>query len=88
VQAPVQVLGKTEQRVAHVVRVVKEASPKRLTYDQLAKKTGSSYDVLLYILQTLVEVGLVDRHDEPGHGPGRPKCFFQWLGEGAQESGS
>lgn len=73
----VEIRGKTEQRVSHVVSVLRKArSP--LSYDDLARSTGASYDSLLYILATLVEVGMVNRLDEPD-GPGRPKVRFEWI---------
>lgn len=80
------ILGKTEQRIAHVVRVLRDAAPEQLTYGELGTQTGTSYDVLLYILTTLVEVGMVERLEEPAGNPGRPKCFFRWVG--AQVSGT
>lgn len=81
--------GKTEQRITAVVQVLRDAAPERLGYDEITSLTDTNYDILLYILQTLVEVGLVEREEEPREGPGRPKIFFRWVVEGrAQESGS
>src|SRR5262245_31342834 len=68
---------KTEHRISFVVNALKNAAPGRLTYDDLVEKTGTNYDVLLYIMGTLVEVGLVER-TEVGGSPGRPKVYFQW----------
>ena len=77
---------KTEHRISFVVKELKEAAPDRLTYEDLVEKTGTNYDVLLYIMGTLVEVGLVSR-TEIGGGPGRPKVYFEWL-KGAQVLGT
>lgn len=84
------VRSKTEQRVASVVETLKGAPRHRFTYDDLMSQTQTTYDILLYIMGTLVEVGMVERNEEPGIGPGRPKVFFQWIEdrEGAQELGS
>lgn len=82
------VRGKTEQRIAQVVRIMQKAAPGRLSYEQIREKTDTHYDVLIYIMQTLVEVGLVERTEE-GKGPGRPKVYFAWIEDGrAQEVGS
>jgi len=72
--------GKTEQRVELVIEVMKQSGGREITYDYLMPRTGSSYDYLLYILQTLVCVGLVTRREEP-QGRGRPKVLFRWVGE-------
>jgi len=69
--------GKTEQRISAVLDVLRKAS-KPLTYDDLVGLTGTSYDPLLYILGTLVEVGLLEREDIP-EGPGRPRVYFKWV---------
>lgn len=69
--------GKTEQRVALVVTVLRD-SQHGLTYEDLQTRTGATYDSLLYILATLCEVGMVRRLDLAS-GPGRPKVHFQWI---------
>lgn len=71
-----EIRGKTEQRVANVLQVLKAG--KALTYEELQTATGSTYDSLLYILTTLCAVGMVERLDVPD-GPGRPKVHFQWI---------
>lgn len=78
-QAPAQVVqrSKTEQRIELVIRTLRE-SKEPLTYEALSAKTGTAYDVLLYIMGALVEVGQVQRVEEKG-GPGRPKVYFSWA---------
>lgn len=76
-----EIRGKTEQRVTAVLDCLKSAKHP-LTYDNLSKDTGTAYDILLYILATLVEVGLVERHEQAGPGPGRPKIQFTWAKRG------
>jgi len=73
----VQIKGKTEQRVGAVISVLQTAR-KPLTYAEIAAQSGTSYDQLLYILATLVEVGHAERHEVP-EGPGRPMVFFNWV---------
>lgn len=70
--------SKTEQRIALVISTLKGASSPR-TYEDLSAETGTAYDVLLYIMGSLVEVGMVNRTEEKG-GPGRPKVRFAWAG--------
>jgi predicted ArsR family transcriptional regulator len=74
--------GKTEQRISAVLKVLQKASGP-LTYDDLVRKTGTSYDPLLYILGTLVEVGYLEREDVV-EGPGRPRVYFTWVPEVAR----
>lgn len=69
--------GKTEQRVAQIVATLR-ASPRRLSYDDLVGMTGAPYDALLFVLATLVEVGMVEREDVPD-GPGRPRVYHRWA---------
>ena len=73
----IQHKGKTEQRITAVLDVLRKARAP-LTYEDLVAKTGTSYDPLLYILGTLVEVGFVEREDVPD-GPGRPRVHFRWV---------
>lgn len=82
--------GKTEQRVAQLIAILKDA-PEPMSYEQLRLASGAkargkgnilyggiAYDQLLYILSTLIEVGLVERLEEPERRQGRPRVFFQW----------
>lgn len=86
----VAIRGKTEQRVAQVMSILQNAS-EPMSYDQLRLATGAkpskkagvmyggvAYDQLLYILSTLIEVGLVERLEEPERKQGRPRVFFRW----------
>jgi DNA-binding HxlR family transcriptional regulator len=81
-----EIRGKTEQRVTNVIRVLKRAK-RPVTYDYLQEETGAHYDVLLYILSTLIEVGLVEREGAPD-GPGRPRVRFSWNEDAAQAMGA
>jgi hypothetical protein len=85
--------GKTEQRVAQVMSILQDASAP-MSYDQLRLATGAkpsgkagimyggvAYDQLLYILSTLIEVGLVERLEEPERKQGRPRIYFQWRNQ-------
>ena len=82
--------NKTEQRVGQVISILKDAEMP-LSYDAIriasgARSRGKSgpliggvaYDQLLYILSTLVEVGLVERSEDSERRVGRPRVFFQW----------
>jgi hypothetical protein len=82
--------GKTEQRVAQVMSILQDA-PEPMSYDQLRLATGATpskkagvmyggvaYDQLLYILSTLIAVGLVERLEEPERKQGRPRIYFKW----------
>lgn len=81
--------GKTEQRITEVISVLRKSGAP-LTYDEIRIATGAiegkdgvlrkgtPYDALLYILSTLVEVGLVRRIEEVA-GPGRPRVYFEWI---------
>lgn len=73
----VEIRGKTEQRVEKVLSVLQKARHP-VTYDDLQSRTGAHYDSLLYILATLVEVGLAERL-ELAEGPGRPRIHFRWV---------
>ena len=75
-----QTPSKTEQRIRSIIRALERAHPNPLTYEELAKKTSTSHDVLLYVTQTLVEVGYVTREETPD-GPGRPRVQFTWVPE-------
>ena len=85
--------GKTEQRVAQIMAILQNA-PEPMSYDQLRLATGAkasakagvmyggvAYDQLLYILSTLIEVGLVERLEEPERKQGRPRVYFQWKSQ-------
>lgn len=79
--------GKTEQRVAEVISVLK-GTTEPLYYADLKDRCSCPYDALLYILHTLTEIGMVQRV-EIASGPGRPKVQFVWIhGKGAQDGGS
>ena len=86
--------GKTEQRVAQVISILQDAQ-KPMSYDQLRLATGArpgqkagvmyggvAYDQLLYILSTLIAVGLVERLEEPERRQGRPRVYFAWSDHG------
>lgn len=77
----VQIRGKTEQRVTAVISVLKDAQDP-LTYEELGARTGAAYDLLLHVLTTLSEVGLVDRIEVQDKKPGRPKVTFRWSAKG------
>jgi DNA-binding IclR family transcriptional regulator len=77
----VEIRGKTEQRVQNVIRTLRKARGP-LSYEELQRLTGSTYDALLYICSTLAEVGYVERLDV-ADGPGRPKVKFVWIGDTA-----
>lgn len=73
----VEIRGKTEQRVQHVIAALKKRRDP-VDYDTLIRVTGANYDSLLYILATLIEVGMVNRTNV-ADGPGRPKVHFVWV---------
>ena len=78
-----EIRGKTEQRITSVISCLKAAKDRGsdwLTYDDLVVATGAAYDMLLYVLCTLLEVGLVEREDVPATTPGRPRVQFRWVG--------
>ena len=89
-KTPPEIKGKTEQRVQQVMSILKDAdSP--LSYDDIRKMCGArsrgnspvlyggvAYDQLLYILSTLIEVGLVERLEDSERRAGRPRVFFRW----------
>lgn len=72
--------SKTERRISEIVRCLKRAYPDSLTYEDLARRTDTSHDVLLYVTTALVEVGRLSR-DETPDGPGRPRVQFTWVPE-------
>ena len=86
----IQIKGKTDQRIEEVLSALMSAE-EPLSYDDLRLATGGkrnpddsvsggvAYDVLLYVLSTLVCVGLIER-EERVEGPGRPRVFFSWIG--------
>lgn len=82
--------GKTEQRVGQVISILSD-SREPLSYEAIRRASGArsrgkspilyggvAYDQLLYILSTLVEVGLVERLEDSERRAGRPRVFFQW----------
>lgn len=88
----VDIQGKTEQRCRAVVDVLKGATGP-LSYDDIRLATGGSrtsdgkvdggiaYDILLYLMTTLTEVGLVDRTKINTRKPGNPRVQFTWTGK-------
>jgi hypothetical protein len=78
------VKGKTEQRVTAVVSLLRTTAKRRkgkaLTYEEISRGTDTAYDILLYILATLVEVECVERIED-ADGPGRPKVRFRWISD-------
>src|SRR5688500_6934943 len=85
--------GKTEQRIGQVITILKGAKAP-LSYDEIRRMTGArsrgktsvlyggvAYDQLLYITSTLIEVGLVERIEDPERKQGRPRVFFQWRND-------
>ncbi len=88
----VDIRGKTEQRCAAVVEVLREARGP-LSYDDIRLATGGkrksdgtvdggiSYDILLYVVSALVEVGLVERTKIQTRKPGNPRVQFTWTGK-------
>ena len=85
----VDIRGKTEQRCAAIVRVLQNADGP-LSYDDIRLSTGGrrradgrvsggiAYDVLLFVMATLVEVGLVERTKIETRRPGHPRVQFVW----------
>ena len=85
--------GKTEQRCAAVVQVLQKAGRRPLSYDDIRLATGGrrkadgsvdggiSYDILLYVVSALVEVGLVERTKIQTRKPGNPRVQFTWVGK-------
>ena len=83
--------GKTEQRCAAVVQALRDAKT-ALSYDDIRLATGGkrkadgtvdggiSYDILLYVVSALVEVGLVERTKIQTRKPGNPRVQFTWTG--------
>lgn len=87
--------GKTEQRVTQVISILQDAEH-ALSYEEIRLKSGArtkgngspgilyggvAYDQLLYILSTLIEVGLVERLEETERRQGRPRIFFRWKAQ-------
>lgn len=88
----VDIRGKTEQRCAAIVRVLQNSSGP-LSYDDIRLATGGkaradgrvvggiAYDVLLFVMATLVEIGLVERSKLKTREPGHPRVQFVWTGK-------
>ena len=86
----VDIRGKTEQRCAAVIEVLKNAL-EPLSYDDLRLATGGkkrangtidggiSYDILLYVVTAFVEAGLVEKTRLHTRKPGSPRVLFQWV---------
>lgn len=84
--------GKTEQRCAAVVQVLQQ-SDGPMSYDDIRLSTGGkrrsdgtvkggiSYDILLYVVSALVEVGLVTKTRIETRKPGNPRVQFTWTGK-------
>lgn len=85
----IEIRGKTEQRIKQVISILQNADAP-VSYQDIQYATGAKehksgkgvtggipYDVLLFVLATLVEVGLVER-SEKIEGPGRPRVYFAW----------
>lgn len=83
-----EVRGKTEQRVEHIIHLLKTATAP-MTYEEIRLASGSrkrdkkpliggvSYDMLLFVMTTLCELGLVERTENSG-GKGHPRYYFHW----------
>lgn len=97
----IEIRGKTEQRIQQIMSLLQNADAP-LSYQDLQIATGAKkhsggrstiggvpYDVLLFVLSTLVEVGLVER-SEKIEGPGRPRVYFTWKhpAKGARAGGA
>lgn len=87
----IQVQTKTEQRVVHILNLLKSAS-KPMTYDEIRISSGATrrdsdnllvggiaYDMLLFVMTTLIELGYVER-TEVIEGKGHPRYLFKWIG--------
>jgi hypothetical protein len=79
--------GKTEQRVTAIIKLLQASPESSFTYEELSAECNAHYDVCLYVMATLCEVGMVERVST-SEGPGRPKIRFRWIGSDAQELGS
>jgi hypothetical protein len=79
----VEIRGKTEQRVATIISVLRDGRHgSALTYEDLENLTGADYGTLLYVCATLTELGHVERvpeADVEGRPPGRPVVRFRWV---------
>lgn len=83
-----QVQNKTEQRVEHIISLLKNAS-EPMTYDELRIASGAqrregkpliggiAYDMLLFVMTTLIALDLVERN-EVVEGKGHPRYYFHW----------
>lgn len=92
--AVTHIRGKTEQRCASIVEAFQRATGP-MSYDDLKVATGGvrqpdgrvdggvPYDILLFVVTTLLEVGLVDRKRIQTRKPGNPRVLFTWTGSGA-----
>jgi hypothetical protein len=88
----VDIQGKTEQRCTAVVDVLRSATGP-MSYDDIRLATGGrrgadgrveggiAYDILLYLVTTLMEVGLVKRTKIETRKPGNPRVQFTWTGK-------
>lgn len=75
---PREARNKTQQRISHLLELLRENSTQAFTYADLMLATGMAYDTLLYVLHTLEAMGHVTKEETPD-GPGRPKVTFQWA---------
>jgi len=88
----VDIRGKTEQRCSAIVQVLRSTDGP-LSYDDIRLATGGkrrsdgsvdggiSYDILLYVVSALVEVGLVRKTRIETRKPGNPRIQFTWTGK-------
>lgn len=85
----IQVQTKTEQRVEHIISLLRSAkSP--MTYDDIRIASGAvrredntliggvAYDMLLFVITTLIFLGHVKR-TEVIEGKGHPRYLFEWV---------
>lgn len=86
-----EVQTKTEQRVVHIINLLKSATGS-MTYDEIRIASGATrreadnvltggiaYDMLLFVMTTLIELGYVER-SEVIEGKGHPRYLFRWIG--------
>ena len=89
----VNIRGKTEQRCGAVIEALRDASGP-MSYEDIRIATGGThnsagrveggvtYDILLYVVTTLLELGLVTRTKmDTRNRPGAPRVQFQWEGK-------
>lgn len=86
----IEVQTKTEQRVQHIIGMLQSARAP-MTYDDLRIQSGATrrddgtlvggvaYDQLLFVITTLMHLGLVER-SEVIEGKGHPRYLFSWVG--------